>query len=873
MQDGSCNEPLPHSLLLKDSAALEADGGMYSNAYLFPDSLAELDGGDFDFPELSAFLSEDEMSLSLDLAREAMSDTDEPSDPDPPAPRPIDPVLHSPPSGVPPPPPAQATPHPETKGPVLREAPISHTLQTPDLLTSPSRSPGGGGHGTPLLVRPSQMAPGPLPSNTVGASPASTEKFVCHKAITPVYKQERPRLIHGGLELNERDASATEFCSRAATFIEELSSIFKGANRPERRGAGVTGNAGGGGGGGGGGEEDSSSPDSGYLSPRSLRQSAPPSSTSSTTSSASSSSLAQQAVHHRSQVSLAPEALVAGGGVPEAQRGEGVATSDGLLVAPPHFTQKLKSQEVAEGSPMRLECRVTGNPQPLVRWFCEGRELHHCPDIQIWRDGDLHTLVIAEAFEDDTGRYTCVASNALGADNTSAEVYIEDSEGEGSVSKSKQGAMPQVQKKTTSVSLTIRSPSPKSPEAVPLRSTLVQPLSIAPQRVQSPVTSLFGADGLLVAPPVFTKVLQDAQASEGQVVVLECRVRGSPPLRVQWYRQGEELQDSPDFRILQKKPRSAAEPEEICTLVIAEAFPEDGGLFCCTASNQYGSVNSTAHLTITPVVESPSNGVGANDRPTAFEDNQPFPPPPPPTEISLLEVPPKTPPSAEGFHVNELEIWPSVSALPPVQISPEADHRGRANGTIQNGQSSTLSAPSPAKEAPPPHIKPKPKLNAEQLKQLREQILLEQQEAAIWQQHLEQEVPPPLWSHSCHSSRRKDRPRLLLSLLLPPSRSWRSTPCRPARSTTPGPSSSSPPRALGAAAVAAAAVGGVPWGATPRSPPTPRAPACPLRSRRPAPTSPSAAWRCPRSSRRAWPKQGAWSLPPRRPSPRRPRPS
>ena len=39
--------------------------------------------------------------------------------------------------------------------------------------------------------------------------------------------------------------------------------------------------------------------------------------------------------------------------------------------------------------------------------------------------------------------------------------------------------------------------------------------------------------------------------------------------------------------------------EEICTLVIAEAFPEDGGLFCCTASNPYGSVSSTAQLTVT----------------------------------------------------------------------------------------------------------------------------------------------------------------------------------------------------------------------------------------------------------------------------------
>lgn len=34
-------------------------------------------------------------------------------------------------------------------------------------------------------------------------------------------------------------------------------------------------------------------------------------------------------------------------------------------------------------------------------------------------------------------------------------------------------------------------------------------------------------------------------------------------------------------------------------MVIAEAFPEDGGQFSCTASNQYGSINSTASLTVT----------------------------------------------------------------------------------------------------------------------------------------------------------------------------------------------------------------------------------------------------------------------------------
>ena len=46
--------------------------------------------------------------------------------------------------------------------------------------------------------------------------------------------------------------------------------------------------------------------------------------------------------------------------------------------------------------------------------------------------------------------------------------------------------------------------------------------------------------------------LQNSTASEGQVVVLECRERGPPPIHVKWFRQGIEIQDSPDFRILQK---------------------------------------------------------------------------------------------------------------------------------------------------------------------------------------------------------------------------------------------------------------------------------------------------------------------------------
>lgn len=69
--------------------------------------------------------------------------------------------------------------------------------------------------------------------------------------------------------------------------------------------------------------------------------------------------------------------------------------------------------------------------------------------------------------------------------------------------------------------------------------------------------------------PSSVQLLQDAQASEGQVVVLECRVRGSPPLQVRWYRQGEEILDSPDFRILQKSELFFS---VVIKLILAELF-------------------------------------------------------------------------------------------------------------------------------------------------------------------------------------------------------------------------------------------------------------------------------------------------------------
>uniref|UniRef100_A0A8C0JGD5 Myopalladin n=1 Tax=Chelonoidis abingdonii TaxID=106734 RepID=A0A8C0JGD5_CHEAB len=365
------------------------------------------------------------------------------------------------------------------------------------------------------------------------------------------------------------------------------------------------------------------------------------------------------------------------------------------------------------------------------------KELENSPDIHIIQSGDLHSLIIVEAFEEDTGRYSCFASNIYGTDSTSAEIYIEgasSSESEGEISTEEMDqdivCFSCVLHNTHCISKLHHCMSPN------LQS-------------QSPTNYLQGLDGRpLIAAPVFTKMLQDISASEGQLVVFECRVKGAPSPKVEWYREGTLIQDSPDFRILQKKPRSMTEPEEICTLVIAEVFSEDSGSFTCTASNKYGTVSSIACLTVkapedhsnTAALHTMSsiNLIAAEQHPTPLIPSLP-----------VVDQPPK--PKLEGVLVNHSEPRSSSKIGLRVHFKLPEDDKGSETSSEDgggsanqvrphyfqeriNGQTKKIPEPtSPTKEPPP--VLAKPKLDPTQLQQLHNQVLLEQQ-------HLHQPSPP-----------------------------------------------------------------------------------------------------------------------------------
>uniref|UniRef100_A0A4W4ED82 Ig-like domain-containing protein n=1 Tax=Electrophorus electricus TaxID=8005 RepID=A0A4W4ED82_ELEEL len=116
-----------------------------------------------------------------------------------------------------------------------------------------------------------------------------------------------------------------------------------------------------------------------------------------------------------------------------ATNGAGQATSTAELLvtaetAPPNFIQRLQSMTVRQGSRVRLDVRVTGIPTPVVKFYREGAEIQSSADFQIVQDGDLYSLLIAEAFPEDSGTYSVNATNSSGRATSTAELLVQGEE-------------------------------------------------------------------------------------------------------------------------------------------------------------------------------------------------------------------------------------------------------------------------------------------------------------------------------------------------------------------------------------------------------------------------------------------------------------
>ena len=97
-----------------------------------------------------------------------------------------------------------------------------------------------------------------------------------------------------------------------------------------------------------------------------------------------------------------------------------------MPLGPPVFKKELQNCEIIEGSAARFACQVSGNPEPTVEWYRDGKILKESKQLTfLYDDDDNCRLIITEGGSADAGEYTCVAENRYGKVSSRARLTVD----------------------------------------------------------------------------------------------------------------------------------------------------------------------------------------------------------------------------------------------------------------------------------------------------------------------------------------------------------------------------------------------------------------------------------------------------------------
>ncbi|MED6277372.1 hypothetical protein CHARACLAT_012720, partial [Characodon lateralis] len=94
-----------------------------------------------------------------------------------------------------------------------------------------------------------------------------------------------------------------------------------------------------------------------------------------------------------------------------------------FVPVPPQFLNYPTNTYAYESTDIEMECAVTGNPLPTVRWMKNGEEVIPSDYFQIVDGTNLQILGLVKS---DEGFYQCVAENSAGSSQAMAQLLLRD---------------------------------------------------------------------------------------------------------------------------------------------------------------------------------------------------------------------------------------------------------------------------------------------------------------------------------------------------------------------------------------------------------------------------------------------------------------
>lgn len=222
----------------------------------------------------------------------------------------------------------------------------------------------------------------------------------------------------------------------------------------------------------------------------------------------------------------------------------------------PVFTTHLQSYDkLQEGQHILLEAQVEPRADPNLRieWFKNGISLTTGARIRSTFDFGLVTLSVNGLRSDDSGIYTCRATNLLGEAVSTSNLRVED--------------------KHWLMGETLH------PESLPRIDALEQP-RVEHKEVPEPVFES----------PVFITHLNNIECKEGDNVHFECNVEPSKDstMKIEWFVNGKQLEAAAKFK--------TTYDFGYCALDLTHSYAEDSGIYTCKATNSKGSATTSGTL-------------------------------------------------------------------------------------------------------------------------------------------------------------------------------------------------------------------------------------------------------------------------------------
>ncbi|KAG7174092.1 Titin-like 20 [Homarus americanus] len=116
-----------------------------------------------------------------------------------------------------------------------------------------------------------------------------------------------------------------------------------------------------------------------------------------------------------------------------------------------------------------------------------------------------------------------------------------------------------------------------------------------------------------VVPPSFSQTIQDIQGSPGHLVRLEAKIHGTPPIDTYWLKNGRKLVQGMHYKMMLE--------DDMYTLLITEAVPEDSASYECVAINKAGEARCQATVEVVGPrpAQTPTTPGGAPQAPTIVQ--------------------------------------------------------------------------------------------------------------------------------------------------------------------------------------------------------------------------------------------------------------